>query len=513
MKLSKTRRHLEADVVVVGFGAAGAVAAITAHDGGARVLILEKQKSQGFMTSSFLSGGGFLCPNDVQGAIHYMEALYRVSEAVHWTEPDVIRVWARYASQNKGWLEGMGGVTKFFRRGGEHRLPGFESIDVYHDPEGGPGLMRLLYHQVHARGIEVMHDARAVKLMINSKGEVVGVQANPGDDTGKMIRVKSRRAVILTTGGFEFDEHMKLQYLMVYPTYFLGSSANTGDGIRMALGVGAQLWHMNCCSGRLVMKFPELVNALNPSIGGKNWVSPARSAISDSGNTSDPMSGASGLATGAGYIVVDRLGKRYTRETFKPHTLYYELAGFDSQRLFFPRVPSYWIFDQKRMDQGPLVQLRSGPAGPAGLYQWSPDNHKELERGWIKKGDTVEHLALKMGVDPGPLMETIKNYNVCCKNGEDKEFQRPPATLIPLDTPPYYAVQLWPGGPNTQGGPRRNSRAQVLRADGSPVPRLYSAGELGSIYGMLYPAGGGNLAECIAFGRIAGENASEYPPW
>jgi len=73
-------------------------------------------------------------------------------------------------------------------------------------------------------------------------------------------------------------------------------------------------------------------------------------------------------------------------------------------------------------------------------------------------------------------------------------------------------VALWPGGPNTQGGPRRNSKAQVLRADGFPIPRLYSAGELGSIYGMLYPGSGGNLAECIAFGRIAGENASEFHP-
>ena len=66
------------------------------------------------------------------------------------------------------------------------------------------------------------------------------------------------------------------------------------------------------------------------------------------------------------------------------------------------------------------------------------------------------------------------------------------------------------GGMNTQGGPRRNSKAQILRADGLPVPRLYSAGELGSVLGKLYPAAGGNLSECIAFGRIAGENASQH---
>jgi len=84
--------------------------------------------------------------------------------------------------------------------------------------------------------------------------------------------------------------------------------------------------------------------------------------------------------------------------------------------------------------------------------------------------------------------------------------------LVSLENPPYCAVDLWPGGPNTQGGPRRNSTAQVLRAGGTAIPRLYSAGELGSIYGMLYPMGGGNLAECIIFGRIAGEQVSKEKP-
>ncbi len=76
--------------------------------------------------------------------------------------------------------------------------------------------------------------------------------------------------------------------------------------------------------------------------------------------------------------------------------------------------------------------------------------------------------------------------------------------LVLISNPPYFAIQLWPGAPNTQGGPRRNEKAQVVDTKGMPIPRLYSAGELGSIFGMLYPSGGGNLAECITFGRIAG---------
>jgi succinate dehydrogenase/fumarate reductase flavoprotein subunit len=111
-------------------------------------------------------------------------------------------------------------------------------------------------------------------------------------------------------------------------------------------------------------------------------------------------------------------------------------------------------------------------------------------------------------MSPDVLENTVTTYNKHCHKGQDPDFDRNPSGLIPLEHPPYYAVKLWPGGANTQGGPRRNTKAEVLNANGEPIRGLYSAGELGSIYGMLYPAGGGNLAECIAFGRIAGESAT-----
>jgi len=77
-----------------------------------------------------------------------------------------------------------------------------------------------------------------------------------------------------------------------------------------------------------------------------------------------------------------------------------------------------------------------------------------------------------------------------------------------LNEPPYYAVRVWTGGPNTQGGAKRNAKAEILNVDDGPIPGLYGAGEFGSMFGMLYPSGGGNVSECFAFGRIAGENAA-----
>jgi len=504
--------HVDADVIVVGYGAAGAVAAITACDGGSRVLILEKQESlqsRPLITNSFMSQGWIIGTSDIQGAMLYMKAITQVNADLYWTDKDVIQAWARYTSENVKWLEDLGTVVRLSRHGGEHKFMGMESINSYQLPGGGAGLMRLLYHQVKIRGIEVRYNTPAVDLLMNAKGDVAGVQAKSGNDEESYINVRARRAVILTTGGFEFDEQMKLHYLRVYPSYFLGSPANTGDGIRLAMRAGAQLWHMNCCSGRFVIKVPEHTIAFNPSFAGKLWSSPGGTAVAatTAKSTTDETSGRR-----VGYIVVDRAGKRYTKETIKPHTLYYELTSFDSQQLSYPRVPSYWIFDQKRIANGPLVGLLSGAAGPARLYKWSKNNSVEIDRGWIKIGDTIKELGVKLGIPPTTLVETVNNYNLYCRHGEDIECKRESLTMVPLDTPPFYAVELWPGGPNTQGGPRRNSRAQIVRPDGTIVHRLYSAGELGSIYGMLYPSGGGNIAECIAFGRIAGENANAESP-
>jgi succinate dehydrogenase/fumarate reductase flavoprotein subunit len=265
-----------------------------------------------------------------------MRALSRVTEELYWTDPGVIRVWARYATENKAWIERMGGKGfKLYRHGGEHKVPGYESIDSYRLPGMGPGLMRLLYKQVKARNIQVIHGMAATELLVDSKGQVSGVRAQTKGEGGtQKVNVRARRATILTTGGFEFDEQMKLQYLKVYPTYFTGSPANTGDGIRMALAVGAQLWHMNCVSGRFVMKFREVGSAIAPALGGSRWISPGGTAVPGLGGTGWVAEHASRGDALAGYVLVDRYGRRFTNENFKGHSLYYDLTVFDSQRLF-----------------------------------------------------------------------------------------------------------------------------------------------------------------------------------
>ena len=145
-------------------------------------------------------------------------------------------------------------------------------------------------------------------------------------------------------------------------------------------------------------------------------------------------------------------------------------------------------------------------------YDCSDDNTAEVDRGWIKKSETIADLAHSIGLDVGTLESTVGKWNDDAIAGEDTDFGRE-MMLQPLAKKgPFYALELSPSMLNTQGGPRRNGKGQVMRPDGRPLPRLYSAGELGSIYSFLYQ-GTGNIGECLAFGRISGRNAAAEQSW
>ncbi len=485
------------EIVIIGYGLSGAVAAITAHDLGARVMLLEKQPAETHCTCSSIAMGVFLSLSNVERATEYMTALNQVGSypELPWTDADTVKAWITYTAQNKAWITRMGGNIKYFSSAAEFpQLPGADSMELWKYQGNGLRMMEFMYDHVAARNIDMRYQVSAMRLLTDNTSRVIGVKvADCRGNAPREVNIRATRAVLLCTGGFEESEAMKLQYLRVYPMYFAGGTGNTGDGIRMAQEVGADLWHMNCVSARLCAKFPDFPMGVFIDFSGGGWSQRSMKTEKEKAP--------------AGFIIVDRYGHRYMTEELKPHTASYECGWFDSYKLEYPRVPSYHIFDRRRMEYGPLAQESSGPTGPHRLYRWSRDNLTELRKGWIVKGDTIAELAANLNMPLENLADTIDTWNQHCQAGSDSEFARNPLELVPLDEPPYFAIGLFPGGSNTLGGPRRNGRAQVLNPFGESIPGLYAAGECGSVFGMLYPAGGGNLAECIAFGRIAAENA------
>jgi succinate dehydrogenase/fumarate reductase flavoprotein subunit len=491
MKEQRVRQVMEADVVVVGYGGAGATAAITAHEHGAKVLILEKMPASGGNTRVCV--GAIMEPTDMR-CVQYFETLCKGT-----TEREIIEAFVEEAMKNKEWVKALGAdiLAKFkspdvlyppvpiptwpYMQGAQY-VSRFRAALKNREPDeewclGGKSLWELLSSEVERRSITVMTSTPAKELIQSENGEVVGVVA---EKEGEKLSVMSRKAVVLTCGGLEHNEAMKQAFLPGRPFYGLGCLGNTGDGVVMAQKVGAALWHMTSVASPLGFKAPEYEAAFHIRMYGEK------------------------------FIYVDSDGKRFVNETggVELHDAWRTVLHFDPSRLSYPRIPSYAIFDDVTRRRGPIHFQALGANQD---YEWSLDNSKEVAKGWISKGKTIRELARRISIDESSLENTVNKYNQFCKDGRDPETGRSKETLVPIDKSPYYAIQLWPCLLNTQGGARRDKNARVLNHEGKPIPRLYSAGEFGSIWGFVYEAGG-NIAECLAFGRIAGRNAASEEP-
>ena len=177
----------------------------------------------------------------------------------------------------------------------------------------------------------------------------------------------------------------------------------------------------------------------------------------------------------------------------------------------FPRIPSFVLFDEEGRKMYPVAQAVYNDRD-ASNYTWSEDNLREVEEGILVRADSVAELASHVGCDPAVLESSIARWNAQVDAGLDGDFQRPAATMTAVRTPPFYLGRVWPVVSNTQGGPVHDEHQRVLNPFAEPIPRLFEAGELGSIWGSLYLVGG-NLSECFITGRVAARSAAALAPW
>ncbi|MGA2664632.1 MAG: FAD-binding protein, partial [Nitrososphaerales archaeon] len=568
-----TKWEYSADVVVVGYGGAGAVAAITAFDAGANVLIVEKTPTLSFLgvantgtqATSIQGGGGnthisggiiFMPLDPIQGAIWHYNMGYGA------TPMAVSQAWAEMGVQNKAWLTSMNIPFNYSSTVTEYGniVPGVQGGFASCTPTGGgAGFFYYLDQLVQQRGIPVVFNTRAQELYQDpSTGEVIGLQAL--QNQVETVNIQANKAVILTTGGFEFDANMKLNYLKTSPYHFGGWQYNTGDGIKMALKAGAGLWHMNTTSGRYSPWIPTYNTAWAQEHHGNAW------------------------------FWTDRYGNRFCNESALPsHSTWQVAVDWNFTYAQYSRVPAIWILDSTGAGQpiaggedprrvtrdgsAPLpeqvttstttttssstvtqlvygtginqlpVQLggtgalaSAGFTGTAVGTPWSNTNQAEVAAGFVITGSTIAQLAANiaaaniigsnqgMAVPAGwysaesmdnvtipeapgggfggtncrnysaaNLQAAINQWNTDVAAGKgDTVYGRAASTMAAIQTPPYYAIALWPAGPNTNGGPIRDQYGHICDPDYNPIPRLYGGGELGSVWGFLYMTGGNN---------------------
>jgi succinate dehydrogenase/fumarate reductase flavoprotein subunit len=401
---------------------------------------------------------------------------------------DIIGAFVDWSSTNVDFIKALGGDVQVCPPGATFpTLPGANAMIRYrvkgeNSEFGGASLWKLLAKNVENRKINILRQTTAKKLL-RSGDEIIGVEC---EQAGKLIRARAKKAVVLATGGFEYHEMMKKEHISGYPIYAYGHVGNTGDGVKMAQELGADLWHMNAVAAPLGYKFPEYDAAFimeMPSYGIPN----------------PPYS----------YIIVDQDGKRFCDETaLEKYSMWMAVTRFDMEKLKYTRIPSYMIFDEQTCTHGPITRVGHGANRS---YMWSSDNKAEIDREWLVSAETPDELAHKLGLQmPQQLASTLAAYSKKCQLGKDEDFFRRKETLKDL-TGCLFGVPVWPCLLNTQGGPRRNERGQILNVWHKPIQRLYGVGELGSIWGFLYQSGG-NLGECLALGRMVGRNAAAEVP-
>ena len=488
------------DVVVVGGGNAALCAALAAAESGARVVVLERAPAAEAGGNSAFTAGAIrfayrgiedlraVMPDLTEEEIartdfgtytedQFFDDMFRVTQ--NRTDPALCETLVRSSFPTLRWMRDKG--VRFqpiygrqaFKVDGKFKFWGGLTVEAW---GGGPGLVAALTKACQAQGIDIRYESRAVRLLSDGRA-VRGVE----------VKTPERRyplggtTVILASGGFEADPEMRTRYLG--PGWELakvrGSRFNSGDGIKMALSIGASPagnWS-GCHAVGWDFNAPEFGD----------------------------------LAVGDGFqkhsypfgVMVNADGKRFVDEgaDFRNYTY----AKYGRVILAQPSNFAWQIFDSKV-----LHLLR--------------DEYR-IRQVTKRRAETLEALARQLdGVDEAAFLAEIRAYNAAVRrdipfNPNVKDGRRTEGLAVPksnwanpLEDPPFEAYQVGCGITFTFGGLRIDAGARVLDQDLRPIPGLYAAGELvGGLFYFNYPGGTGLMSGAV-FGKLAGSTASADLP-
>jgi 3-oxosteroid 1-dehydrogenase len=515
------------DVIVLGSGAAGMAAALSAAVGGARVTVLERSAWLGGTTA--ISGGGIWVPanpwaaaagvvDDIDAALRYLAGLrlgdvdVAVGEAYVRQAVTIARSLEERAGIRWQHLVGMsdyhceldGGC-----RGGRSleiapvQVSDDANARVRPDPYDTPHwtineessasdrpdeaeLLRRVAERVLTRGrglIAALYDAmRPFDVVFRTDVEAFSLAISGREVVGVDIDAEALRgSVVVATGGFERDPQLVATFLRGPVLAPAGPPSNTGHGLRLGMSAGAALGNMS------EAWWCPAIHVPGEQIDGAPFY---RMLFLD-------------LAKPGG-IVVDRRGRRFGNEATNYNDFGRSLLELDGADFEHARIPSWLVFDAERHRQFPLGFMLAP----------TPDNE------WLVSADSLNELANRIDVPAAELSSTVRRFNGNTTLGTDAFgrgsyfwdlFSSGGGEARPIGGPPYYAARLLPGCLGTKGGLRTDERGRVLAADGSGVIQgLFAAGNAAANpFGCAYPGPGSTIGPAIVFGSLAGEAAAQ----
>lgn len=473
----------EYDVVVVGAGAAGLPAALTAFEEGASVALLQKESQAVSQGSAAL--GIDLATSDPAG----VEAVVSLLQQVNQYRPhrELLELWAQNSGEAVQWV-----MDKVTEGGGQVISQGNAQVMKYTDFDGakvnyvsaffGPkpytntDAMLDLAKVVEAAGVEVFYSTPAEQLIGDAENGITGVAAK---GSGGYIQFVAKKGVILATGDYQNDEDMCNYYLPDIKNFTRKQVNKTGDGHKMGCWVGGR--------------------------------------IEPIGHTKMLHDFDAGPATMCDlpFLAVDVKGRRFCCETAPMDVMNNFLKEGD--RLKDGDAGWYsQIFDgayQEQCADWPCSKLYT----PEELENFMPDvegEKKGVVEGFIRtfKADTLEELAEKIGADPDEFTATVKRYNELVASGHDDDFGKPVEYLKPIETPPFYAMNRWLRVSAITSGLVVNKNLQVVNENDEPIKGLYAAGNVsGCFYGGIdYPMtlAGLSVGRCFTQGRYLGRTVA-----
>lgn len=440
------------DVVVIGSGGAGLSAAVSAHDSGAKVILVEKEPVIGG-NAKLAAGGMNATGTKQQKAKGIEDSVALMTEDTmkggrNINDPALVKVLVEHSAASVDWLTDMGAdLSDVGRMGGA-------SVNRTHRPTGGAGVgahvVQVLYDNAVKREIDLRMNTRAVELLKTDQGKIRGVLVK-GKYSG--YQWLAADAVVVATGGFgknndrvaKLDPKLKGFKATNHP-------GATGDGLDVAADAGAAMQDL------------EYIQA-HPTLSTKGGVMVTEAV------------------RGNGAILVNREGKRFVNEITtrdKASAAILKQTG----------GTAFLIFDDSVRKSLSKIE-------------------KYIQLGVVPSDASAVKLGQVMGIDGKGLEASVARYNEMVAKGKDTDFERPQLPRA-LSEGKLYAIEINPGVHHTMGGIKIDNKAEVLGSNGKPIPGLYGAGEVtGGVHGANR-LGGNAISDIVTFGRLAGENAAKY---